>query len=118
MGVVILQRFCCIATMGNVFGRFDFFYVYLSLKTVHVWVPCSTALATFISACGNPLVTVFHKDETTSHLSQSRRARRYGLVASSPGPTQILSRSHGEKLGEGLGAKLRHGPEMVDSVST
>ena len=106
--MVILQRFCCIATMGNVFGRFDFFYVYLSLKTVHIWVPCSTALATFISACGNPLVTVFHKDETTSHLSQSRRARRYGLVASSPGPTKILSRSRGEKSGEGLGAKLRH----------
>ena len=39
-------------------------------------------------------------------------------VASSPGPTQILSRSRGEKSGEGLGAKLRHGPEMVDSVST
>ena len=32
---------------------------------------------------------------------------RYAL-ASSPGPTQILSRSRGEKSGEGLGAKLRH----------
>ena len=40
------------------------------------------------------------------------------LIASSPGPSQILSRSRGEKSGEGLGAKLRHGPEMVDSVST
>ena len=40
-----------------------------------------------------------------------------GLLASSPGPSQILSRSHGEKSGEGLGSKLRHGPEMVDSVS-
>ena len=39
-------------------------------------------------------------------------------IASSPGPSQILSRSRGEKSGEGLGAKLRHGPEMVDSVST
>ena len=39
-------------------------------------------------------------------------------LASSPGPTQTLSRSRGEKLGEGLGSKLRHGPEMVDSVST
>ena len=39
-------------------------------------------------------------------------------IASSPGHSQILPRSHGEKLGEGLGSKLRHGPEMVDSVST
>ena len=38
-------------------------------------------------------------------------------LASSPGPSQILSRSRGEKSGEGLGSKLRHGPEMVDSVS-
>ena len=30
----------------------------------------------------------------------------------------ILSCSHGEKSGEGLGSKLRHGPERVDSVST
>ena len=30
----------------------------------------------------------------------------------------ILSRSREEKLGEGLGSKLRHRPEMVDSVST
>ena len=36
----------------------------------------------------------------------------------SPGHSQILSRSRGEKSGEGLGSKLRHGPEMVDSVST
>ena len=35
-----------------------------------------------------------------------------------PGHSQILSRSRGEKSGEGLGAKLRHGPEMVDLVST
>ena len=40
------------------------------------------------------------------------------FVASSPGHSQILSRSHGEKSGEGLGAKLRHRPEMVDSVCT
>ena len=38
-------------------------------------------------------------------------------VASSPGHSQILSHSHGEKSGEGLGSLLRHGPEMVDSVS-
>ena len=38
-------------------------------------------------------------------------------IALSPGPSQILSHSRGEKSGEGLGAKLRHGPEMVDSVS-
>ena len=29
-------------------------------------------------------------------------------LASSPGPTQILSRSRGVKSGEGLGAKLLH----------
>ena len=39
-------------------------------------------------------------------------------VTSSPGPSQILSRSCGEKSGEDLGAKLHHEPEMVDSVST
>ena len=39
-------------------------------------------------------------------------------IASSPGPSQILSRSRVEKSGEGMGSKLRHGPEMVDSVST
>ena len=39
-------------------------------------------------------------------------------VASSPGHSQILSSSRGEKSGEGLGSKLRHGPEMVDLVST
>ena len=37
------------------------------------------------------------------------------MVASSPGPSQILSRSRGEKA---WGSKLRHRPEMVDSVST
>ena len=40
------------------------------------------------------------------------------VLASSPGHSQILSRSRGEKSGEGLGSKLRHGPEMVDSVCT
>ena len=39
-------------------------------------------------------------------------------LASSPGHSQILSRSRGEKSGEGLVPRLRHGPEMVDSVST
>ena len=38
-------------------------------------------------------------------------------VVSSAGYSQILSCSRGEKSGEGLGWKLRHGPEMVDSVS-
>ena len=39
-------------------------------------------------------------------------------IASSPGHSQILSRSRGEKSGEGLVPLLRHGSEMVDSVST
>ena len=34
-------------------------------------------------------------------------------VASSPGHSQILPRSRGEKSGEGLVPILRHGPEMV-----
>ena len=37
--------------------------------------------------------------------------------ASLPGHSQILSRSHGEKSGEGLVPLLRHRPELVDSVS-
>jgi len=40
-------------------------------------------------------------------------------VASSSGHSQILSRSRGERLGEGLGTLLCHGlEEMVDSVCT
>ena len=39
-------------------------------------------------------------------------------LASSPASSQILLRSRGEKSSEGLGTKLRHGPEMVDLVST
>ena len=39
-------------------------------------------------------------------------------VASSPGHSQILSRSRGEKSGEDLVPLLCHGPEMVDPVST
>ena len=39
-------------------------------------------------------------------------------VASSPAHSQILSCSRGENTGEGLGSKLRHGPEMVDLVCT
>ena len=39
-------------------------------------------------------------------------------LASSPGHSQILSRSRGDISGEGLILLLRHGPEMVDSVST
>ena len=38
------------------------------------------------------------------------------IVALSPG--QILSCSCGVKLGGGLESLLRHGPKMVDSVST
>ena len=41
-----------------------------------------------------------------------------GCIASSPGHSKILSRSRGEKSGEGAWYQyLRHGPEMVDSVS-
>ena len=42
-----------------------------------------------------------------------------GSVVGSGGcVVQILSRSRGEKSGEGLGSLLRHRPEMVDSVCT
>ena len=40
------------------------------------------------------------------------------VLASSPGHSQILSRSRGEKSGEGLVPLLRHRPEMVDSILT
>ena len=40
-----------------------------------------------------------------------------GILASSPGHSQILSNSRGEKSGEGLVPILRHVPEIVDSVS-
>ena len=43
-------------------------------------------------------------------------ANSRNVVASSPGHSQILSRSHGEKSGEGLVPILCHGPEIVDSV--
>ena len=39
------------------------------------------------------------------------------MLASYPGHSQILSRSRGEKLGEGLGSLLCHGSEMVDLIS-
>ena len=42
----------------------------------------------------------------------------YTLIPSSPCHAQILSRSRGEKSGEGLGTLLCHRPQMVDSVST
>ena len=45
-----------------------------------------------------------------------------GVLASSPGHSQILSHSRGEKLGEGPGSLLRHGPDWlvrnVDLVCT
>ena len=36
------------------------------------------------------------------------RNQRLPVIASSPGHSQILSRSREEKSGEGLGSKLRH----------
>ena len=52
------------------------------------------------------------------HKLCTKSTKMLQLLASSPGHSQILSHSRGEKSGEGLGAKLSHGPEMVDSVST
>ena len=60
-----------------------------------------------------------HRDSssgTAYRLSMSHH--RACDLASSPRHSQILSRSRGEKSGEGLGSLLCHGPEMVDSVST
>ena len=48
----------------------------------------------------------------------STNADSYILLASSPGHSQILFCSRGEKSGEGLGSLLRHGLKMVDMVST
>ena len=59
--------------------------------TLHA-VLATTRVSTFLAKCGS-----------------------VNNVASSPGPSQILSRSRGEKSGEGLGSKLRHRPEIVDS---
>ena len=39
-------------------------------------------------------------------------------LALSPGHSQTLSHNRGEKSGQHLRSLLRHGPEMVDSVST
>ena len=39
-------------------------------------------------------------------------------VVSFPGQSQILSHSHGDKLGEGLVPLLHHGLELMDSVSS
>ena len=39
--------------------------------------------------------------------NKQKKSTKFAL-ASSPGPTQILSRSRGKKSGEGLGSKLRH----------
>ena len=50
-------------------------------------------------------------------ILQNCLVRDNRILASSPGHSQILSRSRGEKSGEGLGSKLGHRPEMVDSVS-
>ena len=57
-------------------------------------------------------VTVF---ETSSEVVKFSTIKEASLV---PRPLPDLSRSRGEKSGEGLRSKIRHGPEMVDSVST
>ena len=46
------------------------------------------------------------------------KGRNSSILASSPGHSQSLSCSRGEKSGEGLGSLLRHRSEMVDSVHT
>ena len=116
--------------------------------------PTTTHLITYSDSCGGqnrniylvclwlhivacsylPLTTVDQKFMLPGHsyLSNDRdfgisslpRKRSRQFIASSPGPSQILSRSRGEKSGEGLGAKLRHHRKWwtrllrnVDSVS-
>ena len=109
-----------------------------SITLAHVYVPEVSQLLKLLSQVGSFLS--LHQ-QTPLHIAASKNYERtveclvdegadinikdntgvgvilYTPVASSPGPSQILSRSRGEKLGEVLGAKLRHGPEMVDSVS-
>ena len=60
------------------------------------------------------LEVVWPKSYDCKHTAAERGA----WVALSPGHSQILSCSCGGKTGEALGSLLRHGPEMVDSVST
>ena len=69
------------------------------MQVEHVQRPIDNFVQVFISP---PVAAIVHTNK----------------LASSPGHSQILSRSRGEKSGEGLVPLLRHGPEMVDSVST
>ena len=85
-------------------GRFSRLSSKMS-STVHCWLTRSGNLHV---ACYQDSLTAWPKIVPNSSA----------VLASSPGPSHILSCSRGEKSWEGLGSKLHHGPEMVDSVST
>ena len=93
----------------------------MTQEDCELFVRTVTSVSAQLSVCSfcickcSPIVRVSNREGGTeiSPASQTEFP-----LASSPGHSQILFRSRGEKSGEGLGAKLRHGPEMVDSVST
>ena len=61
--------------------------------------------------------SLHHHSKINLLMPNLKRSIRTNLTLS-PGHSQILSRSHGEKSGVGLGTLLRLGLEMVVSVST
>ena len=67
---------------------------------------------------GYPQPTFFHLQYRKCWYCKQEKTRWETEITSSPGHSQILFLSRGKISGEGLGSKLRHGPEMVDSVST
>ena len=79
---------------------------------------CTVVASDYAISLGNTLVLTNFLPILWKLTWSALVPRPSSPLASSPGPSQILSRSHGEKLGEGLGSKLRNRPEMVDSVST
>ena len=68
---------------------------------------CMCKVGTSSYNCGNYMWA--HDEEASLSLQ---------IEAFPPGHSQILSSSHGEKLGEGLGSLLCDRPEMVDSDHT
>ena len=79
--------------------------------------PCKN-LCVGVHVCGLHCEIVSDSSSLVPRTLGGHKAIHGSLLASYPGHSQILSRSRGEKSGEGLGAKLCHGLEMVDSVST
>ena len=67
---------------------------------------------------GYPPATFFHLQYRKCWYCKQEKTRWGTEIASSPGHSQILFLSRGKISGEGMGSKLHHRLEMVDSVST